>query len=220
MQMSRSHYELELGNIQREILALASRVEEDLSKAVQALRERDAELAAQVKADDDVVNAMQLRVQDMASVLIATQAPVARDMRELVSVIRMADNLERIGDYAVHLAKTVIKLKDSAWPRQFEILGEMGSQGCRMIRAMIDAFIRRDVQAARDCAAMDAKVDEMHHALVSMTLESLKSSPAAAEEALKIIKTSGFLERLGDHVTNGCELVVYAVTGAHAELNE
>jgi phosphate transport system protein len=104
MPLERNHYQDEREAVRREILTLASRVEEDLRKAVEALRLRDVDLAAYVKADDAIVNAMQLRVEDMAAVLIATQQPVARDLRELVAIIRLADNLERMGDYAVHLA--------------------------------------------------------------------------------------------------------------------
>jgi phosphate transport system protein len=209
-----------MGKIDGELLAMASRVAEDLGKAVEALRQRDAGLAEAVKADDLAVNAMQARVEDLAAVLIATQQPVARDLRKLVSSIRLSDNLERMGDYAVHLAKAVIRLKDSDWPRQFEILGEMGSLGCRMIRDMADAFLSGDARAARDCAARDSRMDDLHHALAAMTLEGLKARPNLAEEAIKIIRTSAFLERLGDHVTNACELVVYIDSGEHEELNE
>jgi phosphate transport system protein len=219
MPTSRLQFEDDMGKIYAELLAMAYRAAEDLGKAVEALRQRDAALAGYVVSDDLAINAMQMRVEDMAAVLIATQQPVARDLRELVSAIRLSDNLERMGDYAVHLAKTAIKLKDSEWPRQFGILGEMGGLGCRMIRDMAEAFMSRDQQAARDCAALDERMDELHHALVAMTLEGLKSRPGQAEEAIKIIRTSGFLERLGDHVTNACELVIYNESGRHEELN-
>lgn len=207
-------------HLRANILAMASRVEEDLRKAVQSLRERDSDLATWVKEDDRKINAMQQKVQDTAAILMATQQPVARDLRELVAAIRLADNLERMGDYAVHLAKTAIKLQNSSWPRQFEMLGEMGETGCRMLRAMTDAYIKQDVEAACACAAMDCQVDDLHHALMALTLENLKANPSGAEEAIKLIRTSGFLERLADHITNSCELVAYVVSGTHEELNE
>jgi len=217
--MSRSNFNVEMDYLHSEILAMASRVEEDLRKAVQALRERDPELAKTVKADDQKINAMQQNIQYTAAVLMATQQPVARDLRELVSAIRLADNLERMGDYTVHLAKTAIKLKNSSWPQQFAMLGEMGEIGCKMLRAMTDAFITQNVQAAMECAALDSQVDDLHHKLMAMTLSNLKEDPTLAEEAIKLIRTSGFLERLADHITNSCELVAYTVSGTQTELN-
>jgi phosphate transport system protein len=220
MPLERNHFQAERERVSRELLTLASRVEEDLRKAVEALRLKDAELAAYVKADDAIVNAMQLRVEDMAAVLIATQQPVARDLRELVATIRLADSLERMGDYAVHLAKAVLKLRDSSWPRQFELLAKMGDEGCLMLHAMVDAFIAGDTEAARECAKRDGAIDELHHQLLSETLEHIKTAPEKAEEAIKLIRTSGFMERLGDHVTNSCELVIYVAKGSHEELND
>lgn len=220
MPVPRSQFDDELGRVHDELLSMAYRVADDLAKAVDALRRDDAELAASVRADDPNVNSMQLALQDMAAVLIATQQPVAGDMRELVAVIRLADHLERIGDYASHLAKTVIKLGGDPWPRQYEILARIGDTEGRMIRDMMKAFLEKDDLAARECAALDASIDQQHHALVAMTLESLKTTPERADSAVRLIRTSGFMERLGDHVTNCCELVVYMVSGEHAELND
>jgi phosphate transport system protein len=220
MTMPRNTYTIEMERIRADVLEMSLRVEEDLRKAVLALKNRDVDLAEWVKLDDRTVNAMQLALQDRASVLMATQQPVARDLRELVSTIRLADNLERMGDYTVHLAKTVIKLKDADWPRQFAILGEMGEAGCRMIRAMTDAYLTFDADAASACAKTDVTVDDLHHELMALTLSGVKEKPAKAEEAIKLIRTSGFLERLADHVTNSCELVMYVATGAHVEFND
>jgi len=220
MPVSRSQFNDDLRRVHDGFLAMSCRVADDLAKAVEALRRNDIELAASVRADDSNVNSMQLTLQDMAAILIATQQPVAGDMRELVAVIRLADHLERIGDYASHLAKTVIKMGGDSWPRQFEILSQIGDIEGRMIRDMATAFLEKDEQAARECAATDASVDQQHHALVAMTLESLKAAPERADSAVRLIRTSGFMERLGDHVTNCCELVVYMVSGEHAELND
>lgn len=217
--MQRMHFNEDRDNINADILAMASRAEEDLHKAVKALREHDTELARWVKDDDSTINAMQLQIQDLAAVLIATQQPVAKDLRELVSAIRLADRLERIGDYAVHLAKAVIKLNSVSWPRQFEMLSEMGETGCKMIRSMIDSYIRQDVGAATTCAQMDTRVDELHRKIISLTLESLKADPSLVDEGTFLIRTSAFLERLADQVTNACELVAYMVSGEHVELN-
>ncbi len=221
MSMTRMNLDAELSRVRAEITAMSARVEEDLRKAVRAIRERDAALATEVKADDRTVNAMQENIQYLCATLMAIQQPVAQDLRELVAAIRLVDNLERIGDYSVHLAKTAIKLRDATgWPRQFELLAKMGDAGCLMIRSMTEAWLKKDMEGARSCAAADSEIDALHHELMGETLNSLKKENAGADEAIKLIRTSGFLERLGDHVTNCCELVEYVVTGTHRELND
>ena len=100
----------ELNRVRHDILTMASRVEQDLGNAWDALRNNDGELAREVKAGDAVVNAMQLKIEDQAAVLIATQQPVARDLRELVAIFKITGNLERAGDHTVHIAKAALKL--------------------------------------------------------------------------------------------------------------
>ena len=133
---TRIQFTEELTRLNRDVLTMGARVEEDLRKALQALRAGDLALAKEVKADDELVNALQLKIEDQAAVLIATQAPVARDLRELVTVFKVTDNLERAGDYAVHLAKTVIKLAGEPPFRQIGHLEKMAEIGSQMIHAL------------------------------------------------------------------------------------
>ena len=146
--MQRSGFLDQLAALREDVLEMASRVEEDLGKAVESLRGGDRILAQWVRDDDRTVNYMQVSIQDRASRLVATQQPVARDWRELISVIRMADNLERMGDYAVHLAKTVLKITRPIWESQFRILCEMGETECVMLRKMLTAWFAMDIDAA------------------------------------------------------------------------
>jgi phosphate transport system protein len=210
----------ELARLNHDILAMGTRVEEDLRKALEALRTQNVELARDVKADDELVNALQLKIEDQAAVLIATQQPVARDLRELVTVFKVTDNLERAGDHAVHLAKVVIKLAGEPAFRQTAHLELMAEIGCEMIRGAVQAFLNHDADEARRIAALDDGIDHEHKALVNEVLSFMKDHPEQIERANRLIKTSGFLERLGDHMTNVCEAVVFMVEGRHVELNE
>jgi phosphate transport system protein len=219
MPVSRMHFEEELNRIHHDVLVMGLRVAEDLRKAVEALRLREEEPAREVKADDAVINAMQVKIEDQAAVLIATQQPVAGDLRELVATIKLVDHLERVGDYAVHLAKMAIKMKDSSWPAQYEMLGGMADFGCEMIGKVTNAFLNHNTEAARECAKMDEKIDALHKELIQSTIAITQSKPELVQEAARLLKVSGFLERLGDHVTNICELVIYMVDGTHEELN-
>lgn len=206
--------------LDRDLLAMGTRVEESLRKALRALRALDVELAREVKADDQAVDELQLRVEDRAAVAIATQAPVAKDLRELVAAMKLADNLERAGDHAVHLAKAVKKFALEPPFRQFERLERMAESGAAMVRGVVDAYLARDAEAARRVAAMDDAVDLEHKALVDEVLALMRERPEQIERAAKLLTTSGFLERLGDHMTNACEAIVFMAEGRHVELND
>jgi phosphate transport system protein len=214
----------ELNRLRHDLLAMATRVEEDLGKALAALQSDDVELAREVLADDAVVNAMQIKIEDETATVIATQAPVARDLRELVALFKLTSNYERIGDHAVHLAKAVIKLSDefSGSPipaRAFEHLRVMAETGREMIRASISAFLAQDAAAARLAAEKDDLIDSEHKALTGEALALMKERPELVKTAHRLLNTSSHLERLGDHITNICESIIYMTEGVHEELN-
>ncbi|MDR1626095.1 MAG: phosphate signaling complex protein PhoU [Spirochaetia bacterium] len=210
----------ELNRLRHDILAMATRVEEDLGKALAALRAGDTELAREVCAADELVNAMQLKIEDEAAVVIATQQPVARDLREMVTIFKLTSNLERVGDHAVHLAKTVIKLSGKPPFRSLNHLVSMAETGQRMIHASVSAYLNQDVGAAREAAALDDIIDAGHKALTEEVLSLMKEHPELIKKAVRLLATSGNLERLGDHITNICEGIIYMIEGKHEELNE
>lgn len=217
---ARIHFLEELARLNHDVLAMGTRVEENLRKATEALKTQNVELAQEVKAEDELVNALQLKIEDQAAVLIATQQPVARDLRELVTVLKVTDNLERAGDHAKHVAKAAIKLAGEPPFRQIDRLCRMSDLECEMIRGAVDAYLNQDAEKARIVAAMDDKIDAEHKQMINEVLELMREHPDQVERASKLLNTSGFLERLGDHMTNICEAVVFMVEGSHVELND
>jgi phosphate transport system regulatory protein PhoU len=219
---TRNIFSEELSRLRHDILSMAARVEGNLGKALSALRTRNADLANEVRADDSAVDALQLQIEDDAAIVIATQQPVARDLRELVSVFKLTSNIERVGDHAVHLARAAKKLAktgDSSFHAQ-EHLEKMAETGQIMLRAAISAFMAKDAQAAREAAAMDNVINAEHKILTEDILKVMKKNSDLVKEALQILHTSNQLERLGDHITNICEAVIYMIEGVHEELNE
>jgi len=210
----------ELNRLRHDILNMATKVEEDLGKALSALRNNDKELAKEVKADDAVVNALQIKIEDEAATVIATQQPVARDLRELVTIFKLTSNLERAGDHAVHLANAAIKLSDDPPFRSMEHLERMAETGQEMIRSAVSAYLSQDAEAARKVAALDDTIDQEHKALIEEILTLMKEHPKLIKKAVRVLNTSNYLERLGDHITNICEEIIYMVEGKHEELNE
>jgi phosphate transport system protein len=217
---TRVHFIEELSRLNHDVLAMGTRVEESLRKAAEALRTQNVELAREVKAGDELINALQLKIEDQAAVLIATQQPVARDLRELVTLFKVTDNLERAGDHAVHLAKAAIKLAGEPPFRQIDRLCNMAQIECEMIRGAVDAYLNQDAGEARRVAAQDDAVDAEHKQTVTEVLQFMREKPDQIDRASRLLTTSGFLERLGDHMTNICEAVVFMVEGRHVELND
>ena len=213
-------FDEELTRLKEKLLRMAALVEDSIELAIEALKTQNIELAREVKASDELINALQLKIEDQAAVLIATQQPVARDLRELVTVFKVTDNLERAGDHAVHLAKAAIKLSGEPPFRQIERLCRMAEIECGMIKDAVDAYLNQDADAARRAAAEDDKVDAEHKQTVREVLELIRERPDQVERASRLLASSGFLERLGDHMTNICEAVVFMVEGRHVELND
>jgi len=219
---TRKLFSEELNQLRHDILAMATRVEENLGKALSALRTGNAGLAKEVREDDAEIDALQLKIEDEAAIIIATQQPVARDLRELVTVFRLTRNIERIGDHAVHLARAAKKLAKGGdlLLSARENLERMAETGQKMIRAAITAYMNHDTQAAREAAAMDDKIDKEHKILTESVLKLMKKKTDILKDALQMLHTSNQLERLGDHITNICEATIYMVEGKHEELNE
>jgi phosphate transport system protein len=210
----------ELEGARHNILAMSSLVEEGLGKALAAFQNNDKDLAKAVREGDAAVNSMQLKIEDTVVMLIATQQPVARDLREIFTMLKIAVNLERAGDHAVHLAKTAMKLSGRVSFRAMEHLALMVKTGQEMIRASISAYLRQDPSAARRAAAMDDIIDGEHKKLSEEMLKLMKKHPELLKKALRFLHTSGDLERLGDHITNVCEAIIYMTESKHEELNE
>ncbi|MCL2764696.1 MAG: phosphate signaling complex protein PhoU [Treponema sp.] len=219
---SRKFFTEELSRLRHDILEMATRVEENLGKALAALKTRNSDLANEVRVNDTQIDLLQVKIENDAAILIATQQPVARDLRELVTIFKLTTSIERIGDHAVHLARAAKKLAKSedASFRVQENLEKMAETGQKMLRAAASAFMEQDVNAARTAAAMDDKIDTEHKELTEKILKVMKKNPDKVKNAVQILLTSNQLERLGDHITNICEAIIYMIEGKHEELNE
>jgi len=210
----------ELNKLRRELTLMATRVEEDLGKALAMLRTGNEDLVKEVKESGKTVDSLQLKIEDMALILIATQQPVARDLRELIMVFKITSNLERINDYGIHLVKIAKKLAGRPPFRSMERIERMAETGLQMLKSVFSAYLNQDPDAARDAAALDDIIDTEHKALVDEALTLMKEKPKLVKAASRLLKLSGYMERLGDHITNISEAIIYMVKGSHEKLND
>jgi len=210
----------EMSQLRRELSLMAARVVEDLGKSLVVLRSGDDNIADEVKESGKIVDSLQPKIEDMTMVLIATQQPVASDLRELVTVFKITSNLERIGDYGIHLVKAALRLSDLPPFRSVERIERMVETAQEMLKQAFSAYLAQDANAARRAAALDDKIDNEHKLLSEEVLAFIKEQPQLVKAAARLLRLSGYMERLGDHITNICEGVIYMIEGSHEELND
>ena len=205
--------------LNEQILKMGIYVEEAIKKAVDALRDQNSELAEEVISEDNRINDMELELFDKVSIILATEQPVATDLRHLTSAIRIISDLERAGDYAVHIAKGAIRLSGEHYITQIQQIPEAAGIARQMLKDALTAFVNYDLELARDVASRDDLLDKLHKKLLKKMLKYMnKDNEADIDQATNLIFLARFLERLGDHITNVCEWVIYSKTGEHVEL--
>jgi phosphate transport system protein len=194
-------------------------VDEAFGKALEALQEQDVELAKQVVDQDRVINRMEVEIEDLCISLIAREQPVAGDLRHVITGMKIVTQLERMGDHAVHIAKTVKKLGPDSLKISMEKLPRMGDLCAKMNRDVLTAFVNDDPQKAREVARMDEEIDELHHVVQRKLLRSMEKSEEFLMQAMHLIYVSHYIERYADHITNISEWIIYGTTGEHVDLN-
>ena len=217
---TRQKYLESLNSINQEVLRMGTLVEEAIRKSTRALRDKDVELANKVVTEDRVINQLELDIQDKCIVLIATEQPVAGDLRGLVTIIKIVTQLERMGDHALHVAKGALRLANESYMKKIIDLPRMGECAIRMIHEALTAFMNNDEEAAIAVAEMDDEIDELHNQVMRECLTYMMQDPKYIPQATTLLFVSRFLERIGDHVTNISEWICYNITGRHRELNQ
>jgi phosphate transport system protein len=215
----REHFDKDLKDLVLSVMKLGSYVEEALRSSLAALSEQDVPRAEKILNEDVKINKLQLEIEDRCVGLIAREQPVARDLREIMTTIKVASNLERAGDLAVHLAKATKRLAGRPYIGSFRDIHKMAEIGIGMVHDAVDAFAGQDGAKAREVADRDDRIDSIHDALIQELLATMHSNEEQIEMSTSLLFVSRFLERLGDHVVNICEWVVYAAEGTHVDLN-
>jgi phosphate transport system protein len=207
-------FDRDLEAIQAQVLKMGGLVEDAILKGTDALAARDIEAAERVRAGDKAIDALEESVNEEVARVIALRAPVSRDLRILLSVLRLSASLERVGDYAKNIAKRVTVLAESqGFGGADASLRRMAREVQGMLRDTLDAFVRRDAALARDVLARDEGVDQMYNALFREILTFMLEDPRTITPAMHLHFIAKNLERMGDLVTNMAEQVIYLVSG-------
>ncbi|MFP8967902.1 phosphate signaling complex protein PhoU [Pokkaliibacter sp. CJK22405] len=204
----------DLEELRSQLLAMGGLVETQLQDALQALVQGDTELALRVKKREAEVNEYDLRIDDDCTRLIARRQPTASDLRMVVSVYKCASDLERMGDEAKRLAKLTLKLaEDGQAPVGYTEIRAIGQRVLGMVRDILDAFARQDLDAAFDVAEQDRQVDKAYKAANKQIIATMQASPEAIPSLLHMLWAVRALERIGDHAHNIAQSLAFLVKG-------
>lgn len=216
--MSRKLFAQKIQNIKDEVLLLGSMVEDAVNKSIYALKMRDTKLAKQIYQRDIELNDKRFSIENAILILIATQQPMARDLRQLASMLDVISELERMGDYAKGIAKVTIKLHDVDLKIPMKEIEKMAELAVGMLHKALTAFINEDSQTASQIPYEDDAVDHIYEDIYHQAVDLMMSDPQNIDNSNLIIWVGHNLERLADRVTNICERTVFIATGELMEL--
>lgn len=219
MVQTRGMLDRELTQIQDEVLRLGSMVEQAIQRAIRALKMRDVELARQIIADDEEINALRYAIEEKSLTAIATQQPVASDLRTIIAATHIAIDMERMADHAEGIAQLVTRMADQPLLKPLIDLPRMANVACEMLRASLDAFVAGDPTAARAVVVRDDELDQLYDQVFRELLTYMLQDPRNINRATFLLWVAHNLERIGDRITNVSERVVFMTTGELRELD-
>jgi phosphate transport system protein len=207
------HLEVEMDHLKRNLLSLSSLVEDVVQKAVRSLEERDRELAKIVIKTDTEVDNLEVEIEEDCLKILALHQPVAVDLRYLVGVLKVNNDLERIGDIAVNIAERTLFVTKRPEIDKPIFLDEMAEKTYSMLKRSIDALINMDTELAKKVCFDDQEVDSMNKEMYSVIFAAIQEKPKDVQSLISYLAASRHLERIADYATNIAEDVIYMVEG-------
>lgn len=217
----RDSFENSMKELQNDLKTMGNMVEQQLDRAVKSLLNEDCDLAEKVIKEDDEIDALEKEVENKAIILIATQQPLATDLRKIFTISKIVTDLERIADHCVSIARITQRLDDEKeYIRHLKEISDMKNIISYMIKGSIESYIHADKDKAYEVCKTDDSLDELYMSLHSLILNDMKDEKVLIENGTKLLFMLKFLERIGDHLTNICEWTIYLVTGHQVSLND
>ena len=217
--MVRQIFEEQIRELLEDLLAMGQMVADAIERSIEALARQDTDLAQQVIEYDDEVNASQYEIDEKCLVLIATQQPMASDLRMILSISNIATELERIGDYAEGIAKLAARLAGQPLLKPLIDIPRMAEEGRRMLLSSLEAFARQDVELAQQVGTADELVDALYDQVYRELLVYMMQDPRTITQATYLLWVAHNLERIADRTTNIAERVIFMDSGKIVELN-
>ena len=218
--MLRTQFEEDLLNLHNQFYEMGMLVSNAIHKSVRSYVKHDKALAQEVIEHDETINGMEIRLEKKSFEMIALQQPVTTDLRMIITVMKASSDLERIGDHAVSIAKSTIRVKGETRILDIEKeISEMSDYVKKMVDNVLVAYVKTDEKDARMIAKMDKRTNDYYHDIYYKTIAAMKANPETVVSGTDYLYVAQYLERIGDYVTNICEWIVYLATGKISELS-
>jgi phosphate transport system protein len=216
--MIRKTFESDIQQVKDEVLALGSMVEHAIIGSVESLKKRDIKAAEKIIAEDKEINKKRFAIENQLMILIATQQPMAHDLRLLASTMEIISELERMGDYAKGIANINVRMGEEKLLKPLIDIPRMAEIGASMLHRALTAFVQEDVEAAQAIPIEDDEVDALYNQIYRELMIFIIEDPKNIERANWLLWVSHNLERVADRVTNICERTVFIATGELIEI--
>ncbi len=211
----RSRFDEQLNALNNNLLEMASLVENAISKAIKALEAQDLSLAKEVFEGDWVINDKEKEIEALCLKLLLGQQPVARDLRQISTALKMITDLERIGDQAADISEICIYLTSQEYIKKMEHIPQMAVATTKMVKDSIDAFVNKDIAMAESVIAYDDVVDDLYITIKKDLIHLVHEDAKNGEQAFDLMQIAKYFERIGDHAVNLAEWVIFSITGTH-----
>lgn len=220
--MTRNNLEKRISLLTSELAEVGTLVEKQIYDSIIALKSNDLELANEIIKNDDKVDLINRRVEEKCLKLMATESPLATDLRKIFATSKIVTDLERMADYAVDICKITKRVSNLNidLDREYEAIKNMFEVLKVMIKKSIDAFIKGDAEEALEICKLDDEVDNIYRSLFTEVLKDMAKDEDMINKGTQILFVSKYLERVGDHVTNICEWIIFSTKGDYVDLNE
>jgi phosphate transport system protein len=218
--MTRSSIDVSIEKLRKSLIEMADNTKEQVKNCVDALVNKDSDLAEDVISKDDILDNMQREIEDKCIRVIATEQPMAVDLRTVFTISKVSSDLERMADYTVDIAKITLRLKDEDYIKPLIDIPKISKIVEKMIVESVDAFTKKDVIKSYKICKMDDEVDELYRKIFSELVVMMSKDLTILNRATQLLFVIKYLERLADHATNICEGTIYLVTGEYEALND
>ncbi|NDL67770.1 phosphate signaling complex protein PhoU [Anaerotalea alkaliphila] len=209
----RYEFDKELNTLHKDLVKMGALIEKSIDDTMEALRKNNLPLAAEVMERDDEIDRMEMEIEKECFTIVARQQPIATDLRDVASILKIVTDLERIGDHCEDICSYIVKNSEIGYVKPLPPIFLMAEKVKRMIRDTIDAFIRKDEVLAAEVCERDDEVDEFFRSIVDDLVEAIEQDPTKTRQNIYYIFITKYLERMADHSTNIAEWVLYFVSG-------
>ncbi|GHT57191.1 phosphate transport system regulatory protein PhoU [Spirochaetia bacterium] len=215
--MMRSRFDEQLTQLNNSLIEMGALIEQTIAKAVKALEEQDVESAQKIIESDDIIDDKEKEIETLCLKLLMNQQPVARDLRQVSTALKMITDMERIGDQAADISELCVYLAGQEYIVHLRHIPQMADATIKMVTDSIDAFVKKDLALAQAVIVSDNAVDDLFNIVKKEMIQLIHEDVQNGEQAVDLLQIAKYFERIGDHAVNIAEWVIFSITGRHKD---